>query len=149
MSFLKMQQLIILISVQISRNLKKRLLDWIDIYFDEDKSQASDWNFLNKQLFGSPPPPQEGRRSRPTTTPPEGTSHNACSSTSQKPPFQMAGPREFAPGGATPRTLKAVSSPARPPSRRREYGRSCCAPCNRPRSPPRRPAPAPGTHRSS
>ena len=38
------------------KEFKKRLLDWIDIYSDEDKSQASDWNFLNKQLFGSPPP---------------------------------------------------------------------------------------------
>ncbi len=35
---------------------KERLINWIDIYSDEDKSQASDWNFLNKQLFGSNPP---------------------------------------------------------------------------------------------
>ena len=35
---------------------KERLINWIDIYSDVDKSQASDWNFLNKQLFGSNPP---------------------------------------------------------------------------------------------
>lgn len=31
---------------------KERLINWIEIYSDNDKSQASDWNFLNKQLFG-------------------------------------------------------------------------------------------------
>lgn len=31
---------------------KERLINWIDVYSDIDKSQASDWNFLNKQLFG-------------------------------------------------------------------------------------------------
>lgn len=35
---------------------KERLKNWIDIYLDMDKSQASDWNFLNKQLFGVIPP---------------------------------------------------------------------------------------------
>ena len=35
---------------------KKRLQNWLDIYSDMDKSQASDWNFLNKQLFGLNPP---------------------------------------------------------------------------------------------
>lgn len=31
---------------------KKELSKWSDIYLDSDKSQASDWNFLNKLLFG-------------------------------------------------------------------------------------------------
>lgn len=31
---------------------RERLKNWIDIYLDKDKSQASDWNFLNKYLFG-------------------------------------------------------------------------------------------------
>ena len=35
---------------------KERLKNWIEIYLDIDKSQASDWNFLNKQLFGLNPP---------------------------------------------------------------------------------------------
>ena len=35
---------------------KERLINWIDVYSDIDKSQASDWNFLNKQLFGLYPP---------------------------------------------------------------------------------------------
>ncbi len=35
---------------------KERLINWVDIYSDVDKSQASDWNFLNKQLFGLNPP---------------------------------------------------------------------------------------------
>lgn len=35
---------------------KERLNNWIDVYSDIDKSQASDWNFLNKQLFGFNPP---------------------------------------------------------------------------------------------
>ncbi len=38
------------------KEFKQRLKNWIDIYFDKDKSQASDWNFLNKQLFGLNPP---------------------------------------------------------------------------------------------
>lgn len=35
---------------------KERLINWINVYSDIDKSQASDWNFLNKQLFGFNPP---------------------------------------------------------------------------------------------
>ena len=35
------------------RLFKDRLIEWIDIYDDFDKSQASDWNFLKKQLFGT------------------------------------------------------------------------------------------------
>ena len=35
---------------------KERLINWIGVYSDIDKSQASDWNFLNKQLFGLNPP---------------------------------------------------------------------------------------------
>lgn len=35
---------------------KERLINWVDIYNDMNKSQASDWNFLNKQLFGLNPP---------------------------------------------------------------------------------------------
>lgn len=35
---------------------KERLINWVDIYCDMNKSQASDWKFLNKQLFGSNPP---------------------------------------------------------------------------------------------
>jgi len=31
---------------------KERLKEWIDIYSNYSKAQASDWNFLNKQLFG-------------------------------------------------------------------------------------------------
>ena len=38
------------------KEFKERLINWIDIYSDIDKAQASDWNFLNKQLFGSNPP---------------------------------------------------------------------------------------------
>ncbi len=38
------------------KEFKERLNVWIDIYCDEDKAQASDWNFLNKQLFGSNSP---------------------------------------------------------------------------------------------
>lgn len=38
------------------KEFKERLINWIDIYSDMDKAQASDWNFLNKQLFGSNPP---------------------------------------------------------------------------------------------
>lgn len=34
------------------KEFKQRLNKWNDIYTDRDKSQASDWNFLNKQLFG-------------------------------------------------------------------------------------------------
>ena len=30
---------------------EKRLTGWIEIYSDINKSQASDWSFLNKQLF--------------------------------------------------------------------------------------------------
>lgn len=35
------------------KEFKERLNAWIDVYNDDDKAQASDWNFLNKQLFGS------------------------------------------------------------------------------------------------
>lgn len=35
---------------------KERLINWIDIFNDMNKSQASDWRFLNKQLFGLNPP---------------------------------------------------------------------------------------------
>lgn len=35
---------------------KERLLKWKEIYSDFQKSQESDWNFLNKQLFGVIPP---------------------------------------------------------------------------------------------
>ncbi len=38
------------------KEFKERLNVWINIYCDEDKAQASDWNFLNKQLFGSNSP---------------------------------------------------------------------------------------------
>ena len=38
------------------KEFKEKLINWVDIYSDRDKSQASDWNFLNKQLFGSNPP---------------------------------------------------------------------------------------------
>ncbi|BCZ46656.1 hypothetical protein psyc5s11_27230 [Clostridium gelidum] len=38
------------------KEFKERLENWLVIYSDIDKSQASDWNFLNKQLFGSNPP---------------------------------------------------------------------------------------------
>lgn len=34
----------------------ERLICWLEIYLDIDKSQVSDWNFLNKQLFGTYPP---------------------------------------------------------------------------------------------
>ncbi len=35
---------------------KNRLKKWMEIYSDPNKSQASDWHFLNKQLFGINPP---------------------------------------------------------------------------------------------
>lgn len=38
------------------KEFKERLINWINIYSDIDKAQASDWNFLNKQLFGNNPP---------------------------------------------------------------------------------------------
>lgn len=38
------------------KEFKERLINWVDIYSDMDKSQASDWNFLNKQLFTSNSP---------------------------------------------------------------------------------------------
>ena len=38
------------------KEFKERLINWIDVYSDINKAQASDWNFLNKQLFGSNPP---------------------------------------------------------------------------------------------
>lgn len=36
-----------------AEEFKERLQIWIDVSEDEDKSQASDWGFLRKQLFGS------------------------------------------------------------------------------------------------
>lgn len=38
------------------KGFKEKLLGWIDIYVDMDKSQVSDWSFLNKQIFGSNAP---------------------------------------------------------------------------------------------
>lgn len=35
------------------KEFKERLMEWTNIYNNTDASQASDWNFLNKQLFGS------------------------------------------------------------------------------------------------
>lgn len=35
---------------------KEKLNEWLEIFSDSDKSQASDWNFINKQLFGFSPP---------------------------------------------------------------------------------------------
>lgn len=37
------------------KEFKKRLIEWGRIYSDYDASQASDWNFLNTQLFGQAP----------------------------------------------------------------------------------------------
>ena len=37
------------------KEFKKRLIEWERIYSDYDASQASDWNFLNTQLFGQAP----------------------------------------------------------------------------------------------
>lgn len=34
------------------KEFKNRLNVWINIFRDKDKAQASDWHFLNKQLFG-------------------------------------------------------------------------------------------------
>ena len=34
------------------KEFKERLNVWINVYSDGSKAQASDWNFLNKQLFG-------------------------------------------------------------------------------------------------
>lgn len=39
------------------KDFKERLQNWHDIYLDNEKSQASDWNFLKKQLFGQYAPP--------------------------------------------------------------------------------------------
>lgn len=38
------------------KEFRRRLENWIEIYSDMEKSQSSDWNFLNKQLFGSNAP---------------------------------------------------------------------------------------------
>ena len=38
------------------KEFKDRLNMWLDVYNDYYKAQASDWNFLNKQLFGLNPP---------------------------------------------------------------------------------------------
>lgn len=38
------------------KEFKEKLLLWIEIISDLNKSQASDWKFLNKQLFGLYPP---------------------------------------------------------------------------------------------
>ncbi len=35
---------------------KARLEEWLNIFDDEEKSQISDWRFLDKQLFGTPSP---------------------------------------------------------------------------------------------
>lgn len=35
---------------------KARLEEWLNIFDDEEKSQISDWRFLDKQLFGAPSP---------------------------------------------------------------------------------------------
>ena len=35
---------------------KERLEEWLEIFQDEEKSQISDWRFLDKQLFGTPSP---------------------------------------------------------------------------------------------
>ena len=37
------------------REFKERLEKWIDVYSDDSKSQASEWNFLKKQLLGPKP----------------------------------------------------------------------------------------------
>lgn len=37
------------------REFKERLEKWIDVYSDDNKSQASEWNFLKKQLLGPKP----------------------------------------------------------------------------------------------
>lgn len=34
------------------KEFKERLINWIDIYGNIEKSQASDWNFLSRELFG-------------------------------------------------------------------------------------------------
>lgn len=38
------------------KEFKERLQSWLEIISNRNKSQASDWNFLNKQLFGLYPP---------------------------------------------------------------------------------------------
>ena len=38
------------------KEFREKLENWVEIYLDDYKSQISDWNFLNKQLFGSIPP---------------------------------------------------------------------------------------------
>lgn len=45
------------------KGFKERLNVWVDIFHDKDKAQASDWNFLNKQLFGSNSPESSTWRS--------------------------------------------------------------------------------------
>lgn len=37
------------------KKFKEKLENWVEIYLDDYKSQISDWNFLNKQLFRSTP----------------------------------------------------------------------------------------------
>lgn len=38
------------------KEFKERLINWLDVCSDKNKAQASDWNFLNKLLFGPNPP---------------------------------------------------------------------------------------------
>lgn len=38
------------------KEFKDRLNIWLDVFNNYDRAQASDWNFLNKQLFGLNPP---------------------------------------------------------------------------------------------
>lgn len=38
------------------KEFKERLLKWQAVYSDSEKSQASNWDFLSKQLFGEQPP---------------------------------------------------------------------------------------------
>ncbi|EFD80224.2 serine/threonine protein kinase [Fusobacterium animalis D11] len=37
------------------KKFKEKLENWVEVYLDDYKSQISDWNFLNKQLFKSTP----------------------------------------------------------------------------------------------
>ena len=38
------------------KEFNKKLNHWLEIFYDEYKSQASEWDFLNKKIFGSIPP---------------------------------------------------------------------------------------------
>lgn len=46
------------------KEFKERLINWLNIYLDRGKSQASDWNFLNKQLFGLSSPESSSWRNK-------------------------------------------------------------------------------------